>query len=54
VFILSKGLIKKDTIPGYRYYFQLYISLTKEELNEISSDIYELFGTDPFLTVLST
>jgi len=53
VFILSKGLIKKDTIPGYRYYFQLYISLTKEELNEISSDIYELFGTDPFLTTFN-
>lgn len=50
LFILSKGLIKKDTISEYRYYFRLYIKLTKDELNDISPDIYKLFEDDPFLT----
>ncbi len=50
VFIISEGAVKKDVISEYRYYFQLYINLTKEELNEISPDIYKLFEADPFLT----
>lgn len=50
VFILSKGLIKEDVFPMYRYYFRFYINLTKDELKDISLDIYKLFEGDPFLT----
>ncbi|MEW6070883.1 MAG: DUF2330 domain-containing protein, partial [Candidatus Thermoplasmatota archaeon] len=50
VFAITKGLIKKSAISEYRHYIRHYINLTKEELNDICPDIYQLFDTDPFLT----